>query len=97
MNVIYINFIFYAEREISGLCFLSLTLKYWESCGVSEPGVIVITKLQDKIKATQTTITPNPSPHVPGNILKRKGSYNVGIDVGICKNEVVSLPEVHDT
>ena len=42
-------------------------MKYWESCGVSEPGVIVVTRLQDKIKATHTTITPNPLPHVPGN------------------------------
>ena len=42
-------------------------MKYWENCGVSEPGVIVIMKLQKEIKATQHALTPNPSPHVPGN------------------------------
>ena len=57
--------IFHAEKEISGLCFLGLSIKYWESCGVSVPGVVALTRLQERIKAAQFE-TPT-SPRVSGS------------------------------
>ena len=68
-SIINCYFIFHTEEEISGLCFLELSKEDWNDYRLSGAGVIVINKLQEKIKAKQTAITTNPSPHVPGMTL----------------------------
>ena len=54
----------YAEEGISGLCFLDLSKEDWKDYKLSRAGVIVVGKLQERIKAAQ--IEASTSPQVSG-------------------------------
>ena len=49
--IVWLLYIFYVDEEISGLCFLSLSVEDWKNYKLSKAGVFAIARLQEMIKA----------------------------------------------